>query len=119
MAEPENYKISILVPPDAQSDSFRSQRTDDAVKHHGIKDTLSSFWTRQEVDIESVRDQWEDTIKSLFIMTDSARGLQSGWVLDEVAISMSISAKGELSFIASAGLSGTVTIKLKREPQKI
>lgn len=68
-----------------------------------------------EVSADSVRQQWSDTISGLMASVSEWSSSSAGpWRIEEVNVGMTLSVEGKLLFIAKAGASGTIEIKLKR-----
>lgn len=61
-----------------------------------------------------VTKQWEATIDRLMAMTSSIGDKAGEWMADEITVGFTLSAKGELLFIAEAGATASISVKLKR-----
>ena len=62
-----------------------------------------------------IMTQWQATLERLMNMSASIQASASGWTADEIEVGFTLSAKGELLFIAEAGAQASVKVKLKRK----
>jgi len=106
----ENLEISIFVPGDT-GDSM-PQEDDSAVVNHGLELFGGSRVKRVNATIMS---QWEGTINRLMEMSTLIGSTAKDWTADEIEVGFTLSAKGELLFIAEAGAEASITVKLKRK----
>ena len=65
--------------------------------------------------LENLKEQWQKTVSLLMGMTASLDEKAKGWRIEEVEVGLTLSAKGELLFIAEAGAEGSVKVKLARK----
>lgn len=112
--ERSDYEISILVPQapaGAAPPTPAGTGAPDAIENHALWP-----WGRrvETVDLSNVEAQWSRTIGALMRLASSAGDHARGWGVEEISVALTLSASGELLFIAEAGVSGTVTVTLKR-----
>lgn len=86
---------------------------DPSVETHSLRSLV--FGRIEPVDPETMKDQWGKTIGLLMGMTSSLDEKAKNWQIEEVEIGLTLSAKGELLFIAEAGAEGSIKIKLTRK----
>ncbi len=91
---------------------------DDVVEKHSLKGFFSGGAVKV-VDGEAMKKQWKKTIDDMLALTSSMTGAQSEWSLDGIEIGLTLSAKGELLFIAEAGAEASVKLTLKRKPPAV
>lgn len=89
-----------------------SQLTPGEFEQHGLVDMARGLFGRK---IEEVKADWKRVstqVKEMIEATESAQ--PSGFGLDSVTISLGFNAKGQLVFIAEAGIEATVSVTFKR-----
>jgi hypothetical protein len=104
-----DWKASIFVP----GMEAPAAEMDPSVETHSIKSFV--FGRVETVEPEAMKDQWEKTVGLLMGMTSSLDEKAKNWQIEEVEIGLTLSAKGELLFIAEAGAEASVKIKLARK----
>lgn len=106
------FEISIFVP---DSDVGLREEADGSVVHHAIRDLIPSLSKVTKVGAEQVEEQWARTIDTLMKLSSAAAGRSTEWCIQEIEIGMTLSAKGELLFIAEAGAEASIKLKLTRK----
>lgn len=106
------FEISIFVP---NSDVGLREEADDPVVHHAIRDLMPSLSRVTKVGAEQLEEQWARTIDTLMKFSSAAAGRSTEWCIQEIEIGMTLSAKGELLFIAEAGAEASIKLKLTRK----
>jgi|GEM_PF-1416883 len=106
------WQLSIFVPGGAESGD--APLPDEAVRTHALKDHFPLFGQVKKVPAKSVETQWRQTLETLMTLTtvspDSDR-----WTLEQIEVGLTLSAKGELLFIAEAGAEASIKLTLKRK----
>jgi Trypsin-co-occurring domain 1 len=89
------------------------RRTDPSVTTHAIQPwTVEEFF---DVDSKQMAADWKDKLDRIVdIATHAAQTQQKAWHIDEIEIGLTLSAKGELLFIAEAGAEASVKVTLKK-----
>jgi len=105
-----DWKASIFVPG---NEAMPSPAQDDGVKLHSLGSRL--FGRVETADPESMKDQWQKTIDLLMGLSSSLSQKNKEWTVEEVEVGLTLSAKGELLFIAEAGAEASVKIKLVKK----
>jgi hypothetical protein len=67
-----------------------------------------------EASVETLKANWHETVKQLTEIGDGIDDDQSKWGVSEIEVGLTLSAKGQLLFIAEAGAEASVKIKLSR-----
>lgn len=106
----ERPEILIFIPAEASNTASRDR--DPSTEEHALG------WfggNRVERVNAKIMDQWEDTIDRLMQMSSLIGSKAKDWTADEIEVGFTLSAKGELLFIAEAGAEASITVKLKRK----
>lgn len=105
----DHWTISIFVPGGASAPP--AGPPDPSAKDHALP------WIPGAGRIEKVSDkifeQWEATIQRVMRLSSAIKSQAKDWSADEIEIGFTLSAKGELLFIAEAGAQASITFKLK------
>lgn len=111
----EDWTISIFVP---ETEAATVTLPDPSVETHSLKE-LKEFFSGsariQSVDARQVQPQWANTIDRLMKLTSSVSNLAKEWTIEEIEVGLTLSAKGELLFIAEAGAEASIKFKLTRK----
>ncbi len=67
-----------------------------------------------DASVEALRENWRDTVQKLVEIGDGIDDAGSGWGVAEIEVGLTLSAKGQLLFIAEAGAEASVKITLTR-----
>lgn len=65
------------------------------------------------VRAEDVRDQWNRTLDTVMGLSAAIAQRSSQWEIEEIEVGLTLSAKGELLFIAEAGAEASIKFTLK------
>ena len=102
-----DWTMSILVAPEAPPTQAKAR----------TKGFLSSIFGGKEVEVPAatVTSQWSETISGLMATVNGWEDVAAGrWQVEEVNVGLTLSAEGKLLFIASAGIEGSIQVKLTR-----
>ena len=88
----------------------------DAVTTHATQPwTAQAFFDVKKVDPKDMAANWQAKLAQVLDMAaDVAAKKDKGWHIDEIEIGLTLSAKGELLFIAEAGAEASVKVTLKK-----
>lgn len=112
MPETESdWKALVFVPGSRPATAPPVQ--EEAVQLHSIRSFL--FGRVEDADPASMRDQWQRTLDLVMDLGSSLSRKDKAWEVGEIEIGLTLSAKGELLFIAEAGAEASVKIKLVRK----
>jgi hypothetical protein len=67
-----------------------------------------------EASVETLRENWRETVQKLVEIGDGVDDAESDWGVSEIEVGLTLSAKGQLLFIAEAGAEASVKIRLSR-----
>lgn len=114
MTEPtqDEFEISIFVP---EGDTAAPPLVDPSVDHHSIRDWASGLGRVAKVGAGQVQEQWTRTIDTLMQLSSTAAAHSKEWSIEEIEVGLTLSAKGELLFIAEAGAEASIKLKLTRK----
>ncbi|MBO9502545.1 hypothetical protein [Brevundimonas sp. A19_0] len=104
----KDWEISLFVPESATP----ARPYDPNLEDHALQ------WIpgrRVEKVSTKVMEQWEATIEHLLALSSTIGGKAREWAAEEITIGFTLSAKGELLFIAEAGATASISVKLKRK----
>ena len=62
-----------------------------------------------------VQEQWGKTVDTLMKMSSTIAARSKEWSIEEIEVGLTLSAKGELLFIAEAGAEASIKFTLKRK----
>jgi hypothetical protein len=65
------------------------------------------------VSANEIKDQWNDTIDTLMELGNAISQRAAEWKIDEIEVGLTLSAKGQLLFIAEAGAEGSIKLTLR------
>jgi Trypsin-co-occurring domain 1 len=120
MAESKTTKKSdgqfeILVPKRAAPTRGARGVTDAVTTHATQPWTAQAFFDVKKVDPKDMAANWQAKLAQVLDMAaDVAAKKDKGWHIDEIEIGLTLSAKGELLFIAEAGAEASVKVTLKK-----
>lgn len=114
MTEPTQgkFEISIFVP---ERDTTAPRPPDPSVEHHSIRDWMPGMGRIAKVSAEQVQEQWMRTVDTLMKLSSTVASHSKEWAIAEIEVGLTLSAKGELLFIAEAGAEASIKFKLTRE----
>lgn len=107
----EDWKLSIFVPEDKTAVEVLP---DDAVSEHSLRDLLSGAKRVTRVGAAEVQAQWERTVDTLMKLSSTIADRSKEWTIEQIEVGLTLSAKGELLFIAEAGAEASINLTLKR-----
>lgn len=67
-----------------------------------------------DASVETLRENWRETVQKLVEIGDGIDDAESSWGVSEIEVGLTLSAKGQLLFIAEAGAEASVKIRLSR-----
>ncbi|MCF3639788.1 hypothetical protein LXM94_07370 [Rhizobium sp. TRM95111] len=110
MTNDANWEISIFLPDAAQvyPDLPPDQATEDS-----LRDIARAIGRVVRVRKENVQDQWNRTLDTLMALGSAVAQKSGEWRIDEIEVGLTLSAKGELLFIAEAGAEASIKFTLK------
>jgi hypothetical protein len=117
MATPQNddWSFSIFIPEPEPESSLEPVSADDAVEPQSFPDIFRRFKRVVTVDGKQVQEQWARTIDTLMNLGVTIGNRAAGWEIDEIEVGLTLSAKGELLFIAEAGAEASIKFVLKKK----
>ncbi|VVT00552.1 Pepco domain-containing protein [Erythrobacter sp. EC-HK427] len=114
MTEPtqDEFEISIFVP---KGDTPVQVPRDPSVEHHSMRDWVPGLGRVAKVGAEEVQEQWTRTVDTLMKLSSTVAARSKEWSIEEIEVGLTLSAKGELLFIAEAGAEASIKFKLTRK----
>ncbi|HEY9132036.1 MAG TPA: hypothetical protein VIM98_09795 [Dyella sp.] len=85
----------------------------DQAEEHSLGSIAASFRRVVTVRAEDVRDQWNRTLDTVMGLSAAIAQRSNNWKIDEIEVGLTLSAKGELLFIAEAGAEASIKFTLK------
>jgi hypothetical protein len=107
----DKFQISIFVP---HGDTAMSPSPDPSVEHHSLG-WMPGLGRVATVGAVEVQEQWGRTIDTLLKLSSTVADRSKEWSIDEIEVGLTLSAKGELLFIAEAGAEASIKFMLKRK----
>jgi hypothetical protein len=108
----DDWAISIFVP----EGEFVVEPDDPSIERHKLGDYLPSFSRVVKVGADEVQEQWKNTVGTLMRLSSTVAAHSQDWTIDEIEVGLTLSAKGELLFIAEAGAEASIKFVLKKRP---
>ena len=108
----DEFKISIFVP---EGETAAPRQADESVEHHSISKFVPGFGRVAKVGAGQIQEQWARTVDTLMQLSSAAAARSKEWSIEEIEIGLTLSAKGELLFIAGAGAEASIKLKLARK----
>ena len=119
----DDWEMAIFVPAaraafDAEAAAFA---LDPSVRTHSETPFVLPIPTGTVTRVRGamLQDQWSKTFDTLMRLTDHLGQGTKDWRVEEIEVGLTLSAKGELAFIAEAGAEASITVKLSRKPAAI
>lgn len=113
---PENaqvdWQLSIFIP---EGEAAVIEEID-PMENHGIRDLIPRLRRVAKVGAVEVQEQWARTVDTLMKLSSTIADQSKDWSIDEIEVGLTLSAKGELLFIAEAGAEASIKFTLKRRP---
>lgn len=108
-------KLDILVPR-KRAPAPRATPPDAHVRTDALPAwTAEAFFDVEKVDSDHMAADWKRKLDGVVdVATSAAATKDKAWHIDEIEIGLTLSAKGELMFIAEAGIEASVKVTLKR-----
>jgi hypothetical protein len=106
----KDSEILIYVPDASPAPSLLPP---DQAEEHSLGSVASAFRRVVTVKAEDVRDQWNRTLDTVMGLSSAIAQRSSDWEIDEIEVGLTLSAKGELLFIAEAGAEASIKFTLK------
>lgn len=97
---PAVVAASAVLPPDESSE-------------HSLSAIGEAVRRVVSVRTEGVRDQWNRTLDMVMGLSSAIAERSAAWTIDELEVGLTLSAKGELLFIAEGGAEASIKFKLK------
>ncbi|MGN7967845.1 Pepco domain-containing protein [Microbacterium sp. 22296] len=104
----DDWTVQIYVPSPAASGTSDEQG---AGRASGLRDRGGRV---VDASVEALRENWHETVQKLVEIGDGIDDAESAWGVAEIEIGLTLSAKGQLLFIAEAGAEASVKITLTR-----
>jgi hypothetical protein len=111
MTKNNEWTISILVPAVVP---VATDLPPDEAENHSFN-IASAFRRVTTVDAQTVQDQWNRTIDGLMKLSSTVAQKSQEWEIEEMEVGLTLSAKGELLFIAEAGAEASIKFTLRRK----
>jgi hypothetical protein len=104
----DDWTVQIYVPSPAPSGTSGAQG---AGESPGLRDRGGRV---VDASVEALRKNWRETVQKLVEIGDGIDHGESGWGVAEIEVGLTLSAKGQLLFIAEAAAEASVKITLTR-----
>lgn len=111
-SEQDEFEISIFVP---DGDNVEPLPPDSSVEHHAMRDWVPGLGQVAKVNAAQVQEQWTRTVDTLMKLSSTIADRSKEWSIEEIEVGLTLSAKGELLFIAEAGAEASIKFKLTRK----
>lgn len=112
MPKEKPFEISIFVPEKAPV--FVPMLSREEIGEHGLTKGLATVVGGiARVGADKLKEQWRGTIDTLVGLGATVSERAEGWHVEEIEVGFTLSASGELLFIAEAGAEASITFKLK------
>lgn len=109
----KDWTLQVLVPRSAPGEDDLVGGSQTELHSKGVVGWL--FGSAESVPASEVAEQWKDTISGIVSTVGEWTATQSNkWRIEEVTFGLTLSAKGQLLFIAEASAQGSVQVKLTR-----
>jgi hypothetical protein len=108
------WTLSIFVP---QVGAEPTAPPDPSAETHSIRDIFLGSGRIERVDGHGLEAQWTQTVGSLMKLSSAVGERTKDWTIDEIEVGLTLSAKGELLFIAEAGAEASIKFMLKRKDE--
>lgn len=108
-----DFEISIFVPG---GDIAEQHSADPAVENHSLREFIPSFGRIEKISAAEVQEQWSRTIDTLMTLSSNIADRSDAWSIDEIEVGLTLSAQGQLLFIAEAGAEASIKFTMKRRP---
>jgi hypothetical protein len=109
----DDWELSIFVP---EGEPAVEVPLDDAAEEHSLRDLIPGIKRVTRVGAAEVQEQWIRTVDTLMKLSSAVANGSKEWTIEEIEVGLTLSAKGELLFIAEAGAEASIKFTLKRRP---
>ncbi len=109
----DDWEFSIFVP---EGEHAVEVPLNDAAEEHSLRDLIPGINRVRRVAAAEVQEQWERTVDTLMRLSSTVANRSKEWTIEEIEVGLTLSAKGELLFIAEAGAEASIKFTLKRRP---
>ncbi|WP_285137059.1 hypothetical protein [Microbacterium sp. lyk4-40-TSB-66] len=111
----DDWSVQIYVPSPAEGMPRPSPERGMYPPHAGAPTIRGDRGGRVvDASVETLRANWRETVQKLVEIGDGIDDAESTWGVAEIEVSLTLSAKGQLLFIAEAGAEASVKITLTR-----
>lgn len=107
MEKQASGEILIYVP---EASAGRQDLPSDEAVVHSLPDV---FRRVVKVPTDKIQEQWKQTLDTLMGLSSTIAQESSNWTVDEIEVGLTLSAKGELLFIAEAGAEASIKFILR------
>jgi hypothetical protein len=107
----DDWELSIFVPEGEPSVEVSSH---DAAEEHSLRGVFPGIKRVTRVGAAEVQEQWGRTVDTLMKLSSTVANRSKDWTIEEIEVGLTLSAKGELLFIAEAGAEASIKFTLKR-----
>jgi len=110
----DEWNVQIFVPgePGPSIPSMREYRS--GAPHAGPPSFRGRAQRVVDASVDSLRESWQETVQKLVEIGNSIDDNSSAWGVSEIEVGLTLSATGQLLFIAEAGAEASVKITLTR-----
>ena len=113
MTDDDDWTVQIFVADGAAPAVHEYLREGGAVRHHS--GPLAKQANKVvDVSVEALRANWQDTVAKLTSIGDSIDDKPSAWGVVEIEVGLTLSATGQLLFIAEASAEASVKFELAK-----
>lgn len=109
----DDWELLIFVP---EGEPAVEVPPDDAAEEHSLRDLIPGIKRVTRVGAAEVEEQWRRTVDTLMKLSSTVANRSKEWTIEEIEVGLTLSAKGELLFIAEAGAEASIKFTLKRRP---
>ncbi|WP_136054203.1 hypothetical protein [Microbacterium sp. K24] len=115
MSEAEDdWTVQILAPePAVPSTEYRAGRP---FNEYSLSGPSRRGGRVVDASVDAIKANWQETIQKLTEIGDGIDDDAAGWGVSEIEVGLTLSAKGQLLFIAEASAEASVKITLTRRP---
>lgn len=85
----------------------------DEASPHSLGSIASAFRRVVSIKPEDVREQWDRTLDTIMGLSSAIAKRSGDWKIEEMEVGLTLSAKGELLFIAEASAEASIKVTLK------
>jgi hypothetical protein len=108
----DDWQLSIFIP----EGEVAVAEEIDPMQNHAIREIIPGLRRVAKVRAAEVQEQWTRTVDTLMKLSSTIADRSKDWSIEEIEVGLTLSAKGELLFIAEAGAEASIKFTLKRRP---